>query len=112
MDDGPGAHWCPYPLEVDEHPGRDAVGDDGGAVLMPEAKVIGLGAVCGLRPQRTGADGQTQSFWVAEFAKLRTAAAWYCTRAVVSRLAGVEVVLAARSVRRSPADCTRRRRNR
>jgi hypothetical protein len=64
--------WAPYPVEPrDEHPGRSEVGDDG-EVLDADtiARVVGLGAICGLRTADFDDDGRSQSFWVSEFARL------------------------------------------
>jgi hypothetical protein len=65
--------WAPYPVDSgDEHPGRTEVRDDGELVAAdPSARVVGLGAICGLRPPDLGDDdGRSQSFWVSEFARL------------------------------------------
>jgi hypothetical protein len=62
--------WAPYPVEPgNENPARTEVGDDG-AVLDAESagRVVGLGALCGLRA--SDIDAQSQSFWVSEFARL------------------------------------------
>jgi hypothetical protein len=64
--------WAPYPVEPrDDHPGRSEVGDDG-EVLDADtiARVVGLGAICGLRTPDFDDDGRSQSFWVSEFARL------------------------------------------
>ena len=64
--------WAPYPLEPgDEHPGRSEVGDDGEVLgADSSARVVGLGAICGLRAPVLDDDGRSQSFWVSEFARL------------------------------------------
>lgn len=64
-----GGGWSRYPVEPgDDHPALTALGDDGG-VLVPgrASRVVGLGAICGLRGF---GDRRSQSFWVGEFAQL------------------------------------------
>ena len=73
MTDGlPSTGWSRYtPEPLDLHPGRLEFGDDG-AVLDADAanRVVGLGAVCGLRPPSVDDDEMTQRFWVSEYAVL------------------------------------------
>jgi hypothetical protein len=64
--------WAPYPVEPgDDHPGRSEVGDDGEVLdAASSGRVVGLGAICGLRRPGLDDDGRSQSFWVSEFARL------------------------------------------
>jgi hypothetical protein len=64
--------WSPYPVEPrDEHPGRSEVGDDGEVLGASSiARVVGLGAICGLSTPDFDDDARSQSFWVSEFARL------------------------------------------
>jgi hypothetical protein len=64
--------WAPSPVGPrDDHPGRSEVGDDGEVLDASSiARVVGLGAICGLRTPDFDDDGRSQSFWVSEFARL------------------------------------------
>jgi hypothetical protein len=70
-DVSPG-RWFRYSVgDVDEHPGRSEIGDDGGVLdAASSAPVVGLGAICGLRASRVDDDERSQRFWVAELAVL------------------------------------------
>jgi hypothetical protein len=64
--------WAPYPVKPsDDHPARSEVGDDGEVLDADSiARVVGLGAICGLRTPDFDDDGRSQSFWVSEYAQL------------------------------------------
>jgi hypothetical protein len=64
--------WGPYPVGPrDDHPGRSEIGDDGEVLDASSiARVVGLGAICGLRTPDFDDDPRSQSFWVSEFARL------------------------------------------
>lgn len=73
MSDGTSeGSWSRYPVEpIDEHPGRSEVGDDGGVLDSDSSsRVVGLGAICGLRTRGFDDDGRSQSIWVSESARL------------------------------------------
>lgn len=66
-----GMKWSRHPASVGEQSALSDLGDDG-EVLDVElvARVLGLGAICGLRNRRSDDDGQSQGFWVGEFVLL------------------------------------------
>lgn len=73
MGDGAAAgSWSRYPVEsIDIRPGHSEVGDHGGVLPADSSsRVVGLGAICGLRTPGADDGGRSQSFWVSEFALL------------------------------------------